>query len=81
MLRSLYRITPEILVVTAIFLLLVQVTGYVGGTWRIARSGLPMENFDLYSRLIASFVASLVQPAILFGMAAIVAALRARQRG
>ena len=81
MLRSLYRITPEILVVTAIFLLLVQVTGYVGGTWRIARSGLPMESFDLYSRLIASFAASLVQPAILFGMAAIVAALRARQRG
>lgn len=81
MLKSLFRITPELLFVVAIFLLIAQLYGYVGETWRLGRSGIAFENFDMNARLIGAFAASLFQPAVLFGMAAIVAALRNRSEG
>lgn len=81
MLKSLFRRTPEILFVTAVFLLAIQMLDYVGGTLSIARSGLQLENFELYSRLLAAFGGSLFQPAILFGFAAVTAVLRDQAGG
>ncbi|MDO5605949.1 MAG: hypothetical protein Q4G25_12390 [Paracoccus sp. (in: a-proteobacteria)] len=78
MLRSLFRITPELLLVIAFLLLAIQMRENVLGIWQIARLGYPVENFDFWPRMIAGFTSSLYQPAILFGMAAIIAALRAR---
>lgn len=81
MLKALFRITPEFLCVTAALLLAVQLHINVLGTWQVAQTGYAMENFDFWPRMIAAFTGSLVQPAILFGMAAIIAALRARHEG
>ncbi|MDO5641857.1 MAG: hypothetical protein Q4G26_05635 [Paracoccus sp. (in: a-proteobacteria)] len=72
MLKTLFRITPEILLLIAALLLAIQMRE------NIARSSYPLQNFDFWPRMIAGFVGALYQPAILFGMAAIIAALRAR---
>ncbi len=78
MLKAFFRHTPELLLCLALAVLVIHMIGYVGGTWAIATHGYQLENFDVSTRLVASFAAALIQPAILFGLAAITAALRDR---
>lgn len=79
--NALFRRTPEILFVTAIILLPINLYRSISAVLSMVRSGINLAGPPAIPQFIESIFVSLFVPAVLLGLAAIVASLRETRKG